>query len=87
MGLILGESVSIGILGGALGLGLSALIIGALPNAPGIGATIRGFPNFGLHLSVTSLGFGIALVLGLLAGLMPAVTAYRSRIVDMLRQA
>jgi putative ABC transport system permease protein len=86
MGLILGEALLIAGLGGGIGLGLSALIIRALPNVPSIGAFIRGFPSFGLHWSVTSQGLGIALVLGLAAGLLPALAAYRSRIVDMLRQ-
>ena len=87
MGLILGEAMTIGALGGGLGLALSAVIIGVLPNAPSIGPMVRGFPNFGLHWPVTSLGFGIALALGLAAGFLPALGAYRSRIVDMLRQA
>ncbi len=86
MGLILGEALLIAGLGGGIGLGLSALIIRALPNVPSIGAFIRGFPSFGLHWSVTSQGLGIALVLGLAAGFLPALAAYRSRIVDMLRQ-
>ncbi len=87
MGLVLAESVAIAALGGALGLGLSAVLIRALPNVPGVGPMVRGFPNFGLHWQVTSLGFAIAAFLGLAAGLLPAVGAYRSRIVDMLRQA
>jgi putative ABC transport system permease protein len=86
MGLILGEALLIAGLGGGIGLGLSALIIRALPDVPSIGAFIRGFPSFGLHWSVTSQGLGIALVLGLAAGFLPALAAYRSRIVDMLRQ-
>jgi putative ABC transport system permease protein len=87
MGLILGEAVLIAALGGAIGLGLSALIINALPNVPSIGPMVRGFPNFGLHMGVASLSLTIALLLGLAAGFMPALGAYRSRIVDMLRQA
>ncbi len=87
MGLILAEALTIGVLGGSLGLGLSALLINALPSAPGIGTMVRGFPNFGLHWQVTSLGVSIALLLALAAGFLPALGAYRSRIVDMLRQA
>jgi putative ABC transport system permease protein len=86
MGLILGEALVIGALGGGIGLGLSAVIINALPNMPGVGAFIRGFPNFGLHWQVTSQGVGMALALGLVAGLLPALGAYRSRIADTLRQ-
>ena len=43
-------------------------------------------PNFGLSPQITAIGIGIALVLGLVAGFFPALTAYRARIVDMLRQ-
>src|SRR5262249_3791144 len=86
MGLILAEAVAIGALGGSLGLGLSALIINALPDAPGIGAMVRGWPNFGLHLGVSGQGLFIALFLGFAAGFVPALVAYRSRIVEMLRQ-
>jgi len=87
MGLILGEALLIAALGGGIGLGLSAFIINALPNVPSIGPMVRGFPTFGLHWPVTTLGLTIALLLGLAAGFMPALGAYRSRIVDMLRQA
>jgi putative ABC transport system permease protein len=86
MGLILGEAVTIGALGGAIGLGLSASVISALPGVPGLGDMIRAFPNFGLHLKVTSQAVGVALSLALLAGLFPAFVAYRSKISDMLRQ-
>jgi putative ABC transport system permease protein len=87
MGLVLAESVAIAALGGALGLALSAVLIRALPNVPGVGPMVRGFPDFGLHWQVTSLGFAIAVFLGVAAGFLPALGAYRSRIVDMLRQA
>jgi putative ABC transport system permease protein len=86
MGLILAEALAIGALGGGLGLGLSAMIIRALRKAPGVGAFVNGFPNFGLHWSVTSQGLGIALFLGFAAGFVPALVAYRSRITDLLRQ-
>lgn len=87
MGLILGEAASIGALGGLLGLGLSAMIIAALPKVPFIGPLVAGFNNFGLHWGVTSQGIAIALLLGLISGLIPALSAYRAKIADMLRQA
>jgi ABC-type antimicrobial peptide transport system permease subunit len=86
MGLILGEAVAIGALGGALGFGLSVVIIRALPKVPGIGGFINGLPTFGVHWSVSGQGLGIALLLGLVAGFGPALGAYRSRIAEMLRQ-
>ena len=84
--LIMSEAVLIAALGGGLGLGLSALVIHVLPDVPSLGTFVRGFPSFGMHWTVTFQGAGIALFLGLAAGLVPALSAYRSRIVDMLRQ-
>jgi putative ABC transport system permease protein len=86
LGLILSEALAIGALGGALGLGLSVLIIRGMTKVPALGGFINGFPNFGLHWGVGSQGLAIALFLGLAAGLMPAVSAYRARITEMLRQ-
>jgi putative ABC transport system permease protein len=86
MGLIVAEALAIATFGGGLGLGFSALIIRLLPDVPGIGQMVRGFPNFGLHASVTAQGIGIALVMGLAAGFLPALNAYKSKIVEMLRQ-
>jgi putative ABC transport system permease protein len=87
MGLILAEALTIGLLGGGLGIGLSALLINALPGVPGIGTMVRGFPNFGLHWQVMAQAASTALLLGLFSGLLPGLRSYRSRIVDMLRQA
>jgi putative ABC transport system permease protein len=85
MSLILAEAVLLGILGGVVGLGLSSLMIKALPSIPYIGDAVRAFPNLGLSLPVGALGFGVAVALGLLAGIVPAWNAYRSKITDMLR--
>jgi putative ABC transport system permease protein len=83
MGLILAESLSIGAMGGFIGLSLSAYLLWKLPQWS---AFIRSLPTFGLHWQVTAQGVSIALLLGLVAGLMPAFAAYRSRIAEMLRQ-
>jgi putative ABC transport system permease protein len=86
LGLILAESLTIGTLGGVLGLALSAITIWTLPQLPNVGAFVRGFPNFGLHWLVTTQGLLIALFLGAAAGLVPGMVAYRSRISTMLRE-
>jgi putative ABC transport system permease protein len=86
MGLILTEALAIGAIGGGLGLGLSVMAIGAMTKVPGISGFINGFPNFGLHLGVGSQGLGIALFIGVAAGFVPALAAYRARITEMLRQ-
>jgi hypothetical protein len=40
-----------------------------------------------LHLKpvIAAMGFGVAVALGLAAGFVPAMNAYRARITDMLR--
>jgi ABC-type antimicrobial peptide transport system permease subunit len=48
---------------------------------------VRGFRDLGLSLNVGAIGFGTALLIAFLAGIIPAVLAYRARITDLLRQA
>jgi len=86
MGLILTEALLLGLLGGAIGLGLAGVAIHALPNMPFIGDVVRQFPGLGLSARIVSYGLGVALLLGLLAGFFPAMMAYRARITEVLRQ-
>jgi putative ABC transport system permease protein len=86
MALILGESLLLGALGGGVGILLGREMIQALPSLPFIGDAVRGFPNLGLSPAIAGLGFGMALALGLAAGIVPAFLAYRARVTDMLRQ-
>jgi putative ABC transport system permease protein len=87
MTLVLGEGLALGLLGGGLGILLSRLAIKALPRMPLVGDAVAGFPNLGLTPAVGALGMGLALFLGFVAGLFPAMGAYRSRIADTLRGA
>ena len=87
MALILIEALLLGVMGGALGLLFAAGAIHALPNIPfGVGDVVRQFPGLGLSPKIVSYGLGVALLLGLLAGLVPALLAYRARITEVLRQ-
>jgi putative ABC transport system permease protein len=86
MTLILLEALTLGVLGGGLGVFLSRGMIKALPSLPVIGDAVRGFPDLGLSPEVAAMGFGVALFLGLSAGFVPAFLAYRARITEMLRQ-
>ncbi len=86
MGLILVEALLLGLMGGAIGLGLAGLVIHALPNLPVIGDVVRQFPGLGLSPKIVFYGLGVALLLGLLAGFFPALMAYRARITEVLRQ-
>jgi putative ABC transport system permease protein len=86
MTLILSEALLIGALGGLIGLLLSLGILRIVPQLPMIGQIVSGFPNFGLSPHTTALGVGIALLLGLAAGFFPAMSGYRARITEALRQ-
>lgn len=86
MALILAEALAMAIIGGGLGVFLSRGAINALPGIPFIGDVVRGFPDFGLQPRIAALGLSGALLLGLMAGFVPALLAYRARITDMLRQ-
>jgi putative ABC transport system permease protein len=86
MGMILGEAALLGSAGGAIGLALSHVMIRALPHLPFIGNAVRGFRDLGLSPGVGAVGFGTALLIAFLAGIIPAVLAYRARITDLLRQ-
>jgi putative ABC transport system permease protein len=87
MGLIVAESVLIGVIGGALGIASSRGIMWVLTNAPGIKDALAGIGLSELNLQpvVAALGFAVAVVLGFVAGFVPALSAYRARITDMLR--
>src|SRR5262249_7340882 len=52
MGLILGESLVLGALGGTVGILLGRAMIKALPKLPFIGDAVRGFPNLGMSFSI-----------------------------------
>jgi putative ABC transport system permease protein len=80
LALVLAETLVVAAVGGALGLGLAKLF------------TLRGDPTGGLlpffYLSpeATALGLGLAMAVGLLAGILPALSASRLRVVDALRR-
>lgn len=86
MTLILSEALLLGLMGGLLGILIARGIIALLVNVPFLGDVLRAFPNLGLSPGIAALGVGIALALGLLAGFVPALMAYRSRITEALRQ-
>jgi putative ABC transport system permease protein len=86
MTLILTEALLIGALGGAVGLMISAGALKVLPEVPMLGNIVAQYPNFGLSMRTTLLGVSIALALGLFAGFFPAMSGYRARITETLRQ-
>ena len=86
MALILIEALLLGVMGGAVGLFFAGGMIHALPSIPFVGDVVRQFPGLGLSPRIVSYGLGVALLLGLLAGFIPALLAYRARITAVLRQ-
>jgi putative ABC transport system permease protein len=79
--LVLGESLSIALLGGAIGLTLGKLF------------TLRGDPTGGmlpifyLPAEKMLMGLGLALSIGVLCGILPALFAMQLKIVEALRRA
>lgn len=80
LGLILAETVLIAAAGGGSGLALAKLY--TLGGDPTHGL----LPFFYLPPEAVALGFALALAVGLLAGLLPALSAMRLRVVDALRR-
>ena len=79
--LVLGESLAIAFVGGLLGLLLAAVAI------PGISVMMAGFlPPLILSKALLSLGLGVALLVGLVSGLLPGIGAMRLRVVNALRR-
>ncbi len=78
--IVLAESVFVAIVGGAIGLALAKLFtLGGDPT----GGVLQ---TFFLPTSSIALGILAAIGIGLLAGIMPATTAMRLRVVDALRR-
>ena len=80
--LVLLESIFITALGGAIGLGLAALVIAM------IGPSMQQFMPFsGLPLSAYGPGIALIFVLGVLAGALPCMQAFQLKITEALRRA
>ncbi len=80
LGLVLAESLLLAVLGGGLGLALAKLF------------TLRGDPTGGIlgifYLPPAAMAAGVlvAVAVGFLAGVLPAVSAQRLRVADALRR-
>ncbi len=80
LGLVLGESLLLALVGGGLGIGLAKLL--TLNGDPTRGL----LPFFYLPLSAAAAGIVLALLVGILGGILPALSAMRLRVVDALRR-
>lgn len=77
--LVLGESVVISLVGGAAGLGLGYLLVKSL------GAIANGFSAMRIRWQAATIVLGTAVIIGLFAALVPAMTASRRNLVESLR--
>jgi putative ABC transport system permease protein len=87
MALVLVEALALGVLGGGLGVLMAQGLVSNLANMPFMGLVLGNFPGLAVSPAVAAVTFTTAVVLGIGAGFVPAMGAYRARITDMLRQA
>ena len=81
LALVLGESVLIAVIGGSLGLGLAWLFVQNGDPTNGM------LPVFMLPSRDMAIGAGLIVVLGLVAGALPAFNAMNLKITDALRRS
>lgn len=82
LGLILGESVCISLIGAAIGLTIAAGLCAAVRHAPGVPPQVK---SLGLHPPVLFTLFGVSLFIGVVSSLIPALSAAKTSILDALR--
>ncbi len=80
--LVAGEGLLMSVLGGVIGAGVAWAIVDAR-NFPVSGGFI---PPFGVSARNAVIGVALSAMIGVLAGMVPATTASRLRIVDALRR-
>lgn len=79
--LVLAEASAIALFGGVLGLALALVMI------PGISGALTGLlPPLLLSKPMLSFGLGFALLVGVISGLLPGISAMRMRVVNALRR-
>ena len=84
LGIILGESAVISLIGGVIGCALAVLLCYGVSHSPG--ATMNaGIRNVGLTPVVTVLCLFVAVLIGLISSFIPAWSASRTSILESLR--
>jgi putative ABC transport system permease protein len=83
LGVVLGESLAITVLGGILGLLFGWLVVTGLGQA---GFIRQFFPIFFVPARDLILGGALTITLGFVAGILPAIQAMRLRLADALRR-
>lgn len=85
LGFILGEALLVAFLGGVIGVGLTAVLINSMAG-PAIEAGSGMFPYFRTPVWVMAVALVTAALLGIIAGLVPALGAARRNVIDSLRR-
>jgi putative ABC transport system permease protein len=85
LSLILAEGLLLGFCGAAAGLLLSRLLMDALPHVPLIGEVARRFPRMSIPPAIAAGGVLLGVLVGLAAGLVPSICAFRARVTELLR--
>jgi putative ABC transport system permease protein len=80
LGLVLGESLIITLVGGAIGIGLAWLMVSMGDPTSG------SFPVFYIPVSSLVAGLGLIVFMAFVAGILPALQAQRLQIADALRR-
>lgn len=83
LGLVSGESMFISLLGGIAGYGLTLFFVGAFA----VAVPKNFFPVFILEPVTIVQEFGFAILVGIIAGVVPVIQTIRTKIVDGLRYA
>jgi len=83
LGVVLGESLVITVLGGLIGLALGWLMVTGMGQAPFIQQYL---PIFYIPTRDMFIGAGLTILLGFVAGIFPAIQAMRLRLADALRR-
>jgi putative ABC transport system permease protein len=78
LGILIGESVSVALVGGAIGMGLSSLLLAT-------DRTMGGMVPLSLRPSTLILAAAVSILVGLVGAVLPAVRATQLSIVDALR--
>jgi len=86
LGLMLAESLVIAVCGGLLGLGVFALLEPGLKRGLSFSPMANLAASVQIYPQILALGFGVAVFVGVVAGIIPAVRSARRSIVDGLRQ-
>src|SRR5439155_8904031 len=78
---VLAESLAIALVGGLLGLGLAKLTV------PLLDKLLNGrLPNLILSPSILASGLVVAVLVGIISGLLPGISAMRMRVINALRR-